>query len=140
MHGAHAGPLYSSILNLQTIHPYPKHRNTSALPPSTIPSSLPLTSPPLLLSSLLLSSLLLSSHFRFLFYPLTSVLPAFLIISLEREVSQFRAWMNLKLSFHFPALFKIIFDSEAMSAYERLFTTIMKVCIEALDVLMKYCT
>jgi hypothetical protein len=46
---------------------------------------------------------------------------------LEQEVSQFRAWMNLKLTFRFPALFKIIFDSEAMGVYERLFTTIMKV-------------
>jgi hypothetical protein len=35
--------------------------------------------------------------------------------------------MNLKLTFRFPALFKIIFDSDAMGVYERLFTTIMKV-------------
>ena len=48
---------------------------------------------------------------------------------LEKEVSQFRAWMNLKLTFRFPSLFKIIFDSDAMSAYERLFTLIMKVSL-----------
>lgn len=126
-----------SIPSLQTLHSHLNiHRNTSSLPlynilcshppiPST-PSYLPPTpSPP--------------THKPTLFYsyPLTSLLHASLTISLEREVSQFRAWMNLKLSFHFPALFKIIFDSEAMSAYERLFTTIMKVRIQALDVLLK---
>jgi Gamma tubulin complex component C-terminal len=38
-----------------------------------------------------------------------------------------RAWMNLKLQFRVPPLFTIVFDADAMGAYERLFTTLMKV-------------
>jgi hypothetical protein len=48
-------------------------------------------------------------------------------LRLEKEVSQFRAWMNLKLSYKFPAVFSIVFDSDAMSCYDRVFTSIMKI-------------
>lgn len=122
MHRAYACPLYSfpfSVSSLQTLQPNPNIRhNASPLPPSNIPSFIPTPSPPSSYPLISIFSSILSPPFFMLH----------LIISLEREVSQFRAWMNLKLSFHFPALFKIIFDSDAMSAYERLFTTIMKVC------------
>jgi hypothetical protein len=42
-------------------------------------------------------------------------------------MSQFRSWMNLKMQFTFPPLFKIIFDAEALGLYERIFTFLMKV-------------
>ena len=46
---------------------------------------------------------------------------------LEKQLLQFRAWMNLKLQFRVPDLFKIVFDADAMGAYERIFSSVMKV-------------
>jgi hypothetical protein len=46
---------------------------------------------------------------------------------IEREVAQVRAWMGLKLQLVFPPMFRVIFDAEAVSSYERIFSAIMKV-------------
>ena len=92
----------------------------------TLSNSVPLSFCRLFSASLSPSLLLCQSNFWI------SCVPSHLSklhFRLEKEVSQFRAWMNLKLTFRFPSLFKIIFDSDAMSAYERLFTLIMKVSI-----------
>jgi hypothetical protein len=46
---------------------------------------------------------------------------------LDRELAQLRSWTNIQLRVRFPAVFHIIFDSEALSAYQRLFSLIMKI-------------
>lgn len=48
-------------------------------------------------------------------------------LRIEAEVSQFRAWMNLKLLVQLPPMFKVIFDPETIASYERIFSLIMKV-------------
>ena len=48
-------------------------------------------------------------------------------LRIEAEVSQFRAWMNLKLLVQLPPMFKVIFDPETIVSYERIFSLIMKV-------------
>lgn len=46
---------------------------------------------------------------------------------LDKELAQIRSWMNIQLRVRFPAVFHIIFDAEALSAYQRLFSLIMKI-------------
>jgi hypothetical protein len=48
---------------------------------------------------------------------------------LEKEVSQMRTWMSLKLQYSFHLLLKVIFDTESIRNYERMFSLIMKVCL-----------
>ncbi len=48
-------------------------------------------------------------------------------LRIEAEVSQFRAWMNLKLLVQLPPMFKVIFDPETIVSYERIFSLIIKV-------------
>ena len=46
---------------------------------------------------------------------------------LDSKMSQYRAWMNLKLSFKFPRVFGIVVDHDAVSAYSRIFSSLIKV-------------
>ena len=46
---------------------------------------------------------------------------------LQREMERLRAWTNLKLQLSLPSLFRVIFDADAVSGYERIFAAIMKV-------------
>jgi hypothetical protein len=48
---------------------------------------------------------------------------------LESMLSRYRAWMTLKLNFKFPDIFLIVFDTESINAYERIFSMLMKVII-----------
>jgi len=61
--------------------------------------------------------------------PFTSTRHPETFLRLEAELEQIRAWLGLQLQFRFPAIFGIIFDSDALAAYERLFAFIMKVCL-----------
>jgi hypothetical protein len=45
----------------------------------------------------------------------------------QDEVDRVRAWMDLKLQLAFPPMFRVIFDSEAVACYDRIFALIMKV-------------
>ena len=57
-------------------------------------------------------------------YPETSV-------RLEQELSQLRSWLNIQLRVRFPPVFHIVFDTEALSAYQRLFPFLMKIRLMA---------
>lgn len=46
---------------------------------------------------------------------------------LDSRMSQFRAWMSLKLKFQFPRVFGIVVDQDAVSAYSRIFSSLIKV-------------
>ena len=46
---------------------------------------------------------------------------------LDSRMSQYRAWMNLKLNFKFPRVFGIVVDQDAVSAYSRIFSSLIKV-------------
>lgn len=59
--------------------------------------------------------------------PFTSARHPDTFARLEQEVAQIRAWLGVHLQFRFPSMFTIIFDSEALSAYERIFSFVMKV-------------
>ncbi len=48
---------------------------------------------------------------------------------LESRLGQYRSWMSLKLSFKFPTVLGIVVDSDAVSAYSRVFSSLIKVCI-----------
>lgn len=50
---------------------------------------------------------------------------------LEIELSQIKGWMNLKLEFEIPQIFKIVFDSDALSAYGRIFASLFKIKLVA---------
>lgn len=52
---------------------------------------------------------------------------------IENELNQIKAWMNLKLKLSIPPIFSILFDSDAVGIYERLFSSLMKV-------IMLFCT
>lgn len=45
----------------------------------------------------------------------------------QEEVDRVRAWMQIKLCLHFPPMFRVIFDADAVTCYERVFAAIMKV-------------
>jgi hypothetical protein len=70
-------------------------------------------------------------------YPVTSVPTAArhpdTAARVQVEVDRVRAWMNLKLQLHFPPMFRVIFDAEAMTCYERVFALIMKVSVVTCD-------
>lgn len=51
-------------------------------------------------------------------------------LRLETEVGQIRAWLGIHLKFKFPVVFGIVFDSEALAGYERLYSFIMKVRVK----------
>ena len=57
-------------------------------------------------------------------YPETSV-------RLEKELNQLRSWLNIQLHVRFPPVFHIVFDTEALSAYQRLFSLLMKIRLMA---------
>ncbi len=61
--------------------------------------------------------------------PFTSARYPDTYLKMEEEVSKMKSWINLKLQFNFPTLFKVIFDSESIRNYERVFTLIMKVIL-----------
>lgn len=46
---------------------------------------------------------------------------------LDSRMSQYRAWMNLRLNFKFPRVFGIVVDHDAVSAYSRIFSSLIKV-------------
>ena len=46
---------------------------------------------------------------------------------IEAMLSNYRSWMNLKLKYQLPSIFKIIFDNDSISTYERIFSMLMKV-------------
>jgi len=46
---------------------------------------------------------------------------------IQTEVDRIRAWMHMKLQLSFPPMFRVIFDAEAVTCYERIFSAIMKV-------------
>jgi hypothetical protein len=50
---------------------------------------------------------------------------------LEREISQMKLWMNLKLQYSFNLLLKVIFDTDSIRNYERMFSLIMKIRLVA---------
>lgn len=52
-------------------------------------------------------------------------------VRLDQELSQLRSWLNIQLRVRFPPIFHIIFDAEALSAYQRLFTLLMKIRLMA---------
>ena len=52
-------------------------------------------------------------------------------VRLEQELSQLRSWLNIQLRVRFPPIFHIIFDTEALSAYQRLFSLLMKIRLMA---------
>jgi hypothetical protein len=46
---------------------------------------------------------------------------------IEAMLSNYRRWMNLKLKYQLPSIFKIIFDNDSISTYERIFSMLIKV-------------
>lgn len=46
---------------------------------------------------------------------------------IQSEVDRIRSWMHMKLQLAFPPMFRVIFDAEAVTCYERIFSAIMKV-------------
>ena len=46
---------------------------------------------------------------------------------IQTEVDRIRAWMHMKLQLSFPPMFRVIFDADAVTCYERIFSAIMKV-------------
>ena len=42
------------------------------------------------------------------------------------QVTQLRTWMGLKLQLAVPAMFRILFDADAIAVYERVFSSLMK--------------
>lgn len=54
---------------------------------------------------------------------------------LDSMLNRYRAWMTLKLNFKFPDIFLIIFDSESLNAYERIFSMLMKVAATVLSII-----
>lgn len=48
-------------------------------------------------------------------------------LAIERLVSQFRSWYSIRLSVQLTPLFQIIFDSESVRQYERMFSLLIKV-------------
>ncbi len=63
--------------------------------------------------------------------PYTSTRYPDTFLRLNQELNKFRTWMNLKLVFVIPSIFKIIFDSDAIYGYERVFNTLMKIKLVA---------
>lgn len=49
---------------------------------------------------------------------------------LDARMSQYRAWMNLKLNFKFPHVFGIVVDQDAVSSYSRIFSVLIKVTMD----------
>ncbi len=47
-------------------------------------------------------------------------------LRLEKELQQLRAWLGVQLRVSFPSVFQIIFDAEALAAYQRLFSLLMR--------------
>eukprot|EP01032_Pedospumella_encystans_P010136 gene10136-11874_t len=50
---------------------------------------------------------------------------------IQTEVDRIRAWMHMKLQLSFPPMFRVIFDADAVTCYERIFSAIMKVRVVA---------
>lgn len=50
---------------------------------------------------------------------------------IQSEVDRVRAWMHMKLQLAFPPMFRVIFDTDAVTCYERIFSAIMKVRVVA---------
>ena len=48
-------------------------------------------------------------------------------LRMDQEVARIRMWLNIKLHVQLPAIVKVVFDSEIMRNYERLFSLILKV-------------
>ena len=46
---------------------------------------------------------------------------------IQKEINQFRCWMNIKLKLLFPPMFKVIYDRDSVNNYEKIFTFIMRV-------------
>jgi hypothetical protein len=46
---------------------------------------------------------------------------------IQKEINQFRCWMNIKLKLLFPPMFKVIYDRDSINNYEKIFTFIMRV-------------
>lgn len=51
---------------------------------------------------------------------------------LQKEIDGIRAWMGLSLEVQLPPLFRTVFNSEAVSSYQRLFSSTIKVRMVAL--------
>lgn len=64
-------------------------------------------------------------------YPVTSTYTSTrfpdTFLRLESELSSLRSWLNLQLEFEIPSIFRILFDSDAISCYERIFSLLIKV-------------
>jgi hypothetical protein len=52
-------------------------------------------------------------------------------VRLEKELGQIRAWLGIQLRVAFPPIFHVIFDSEALAAYQRLFSLLMRIRLVA---------
>jgi hypothetical protein len=59
--------------------------------------------------------------------PFTSTRYPDTFLRLESELKGLKYWMNLKLQLEIPSIFRVIFDSEALGKYERVFSTLVKV-------------
>jgi len=52
-------------------------------------------------------------------------------VRLEKELGQLRGWLGIQLHFTFPPIFNIIFDAEALGAYRRLFSLLLRIRLVA---------
>lgn len=59
--------------------------------------------------------------------PFTSTRYPDTFLRLESELKGLKYWMNLKLQLEIPSIFRVIFDSEALGKYERVFSTLVNV-------------
>ena len=59
--------------------------------------------------------------------PLTATKYPDSFVRIEAEMNQFRSWLHLRLHFQVPSCFRIVFDADSITSYERLFSSIMKV-------------
>lgn len=59
--------------------------------------------------------------------PYTSARHPDTFLKMEEELAKIRTWMNIKMQFQFPPLFKVIFDAESVRHYERIFSLVMKI-------------
>jgi hypothetical protein len=73
-------------------------------------------------SNSVLNTYPVASSFTSIRYPDT-------FLRIEEELNKIRSWMNIKLFLDIPPVFKILFDSDAISGYERIFSYLIKVII-----------
>lgn len=71
-------------------------------------------------SNSVLNTYPVASSFTSIRYPDT-------FLRIEEELNKIRSWMNIKLYLDIPPVFKILFDSDAISGYERIFSHLIKV-------------